>query len=132
MRFFSSYKEAHEALKLPGSWQRGTLGSKETGITSLKLTANPKSLDRISRDWSRIYYVGRGKKDSPGEPVKNQELEDQDAFQTSLQTQTPIPILVKVKTGFILHIGDYRVMSIRRVPGFKDVTYYQITLLRAP
>ena len=72
MRFFASYKEAHEVLKLPGSWQRGTIGSKQTGLSSIKLTANEKSLDLISPDLKTVYYVGRGKKGSPGEPIQNQ------------------------------------------------------------
>ena len=132
MRFFSSYKEAHETLSLPGSLQRGTIGTETTGISSLKLTANPKSLDRISRDWSRIYYVGRGKKKSPGEPLESQELKDQAAFQTSLRLKTPIPILVKLKPGVIVYPGDYQVVSIRRVPGVKEIEYYQITLVKVP
>ena len=130
MRYFSSYKEAHEALNLPGSWQRGTIGTKETGITSLKLTANPKSLDRISRDWKRVYYVGRGKKASPGEPSESQDIKDQEAFQTSLKTGNPVEILVKVKTGLVIALGQYRVQSIRRVPVFQDIDYYQILLVR--
>lgn len=130
MRYFSSYKEAHNALNLPGSWQRGTIGSKETGITSLKLTANPKSLDRISRDWNRIYYVGRGKKASPGEPSQSQDIQDQEAFQTSLKTGNPVQILVKLKTGFVIALGQYSVKSIRRVPGFFNIHYYQILLVR--
>lgn len=129
MRFFSSYKEAHELLKLPGSWQKGTQGNKETGITSLKLTANPKSLDRVTHDWNRIYYVGKGKKGSPGEPIESQEYEDQAAFQTSLRTENPIPILLKLKTGFIVYIGDYKVVSVRMAPGFR-IPYYQITLAK--
>ena len=130
MRYFSSYKEAHESLKLPGSWQRGTIGNKDTGITSLKLTANPKSLDRISSDWKRVYYVGRGKKASPGEPSVSQDRKDQEAFQTSLKTGNPIQILVKLKTGFVVALGEYRVKSIRRVPGFQEIDYYQILLVR--
>lgn len=128
MRFFSSYKQAHEVLKLPGSWQRGTQGNKETGITSLKLTANPKSLDRVTHDWSRIYYVGRGEKGSPGEPIESQTLQDQEAFQTSLERGNPIPILLKLKTGLVIYIGDYKVVAVRKVPGFQ-VSYYQITLV---
>jgi hypothetical protein len=130
MRYFSSYKEAHEQLHLPGSWQRGTQGNKETGITSLKLTANPKSLDKVSKDLTRIYYVGRGEKGSPGEPIESQRFEDQEAFQTSLKTQKPIPILVKVKTGLVIYLGNYKVIAVRRVPAF-TVSYYQITLVLA-
>ena len=96
MEFFQSYKEAHEALRIPGSFQRGTIGSAETGILSLKLTENPKSLDRVSMDFERIYYVGIGKKSSQGEPAEDQTLDKQQPFFKSLRTQTPFPVLIKL------------------------------------
>lgn len=129
MRFFSSYKQAHEELNVPGSWQRGTIGTKETGITSIKLTANPKSFDRIANDLNTIYYVGRGKKSSPGEPAKNQEKDDQEAFVTSIRTGNPVFVFLKLKTGLVIYLGDYKVVSLRRVPGIQDIAYYQIKLV---
>ena len=132
MRVFASYKQAHEALQIPGSWQRGTIGNAETGITSLKLTANPKSLDRISADLQHIYYVGKGKKASPGEPAESQAWEDQAAFRTSLRTKRPVAVMTKLKYGTVIYLGTYRVVSLRRVPGFKEIDYYQITLTRTP
>lgn len=128
MKFFSSYKEAHEILKLPGSWQQGTIGNKETGITSIKLTANPKSLDRISQDMRTVYYVGRGKKLSPGQPQRSQLLEDQAAFYTSYKTGNPVTVLLKLKSGFVTSLGVYKVVSIRKVPYPSDRDFYQIKL----
>ncbi len=128
MRFFASYKEAHEVLKLPGSWQRGTIGSKQTGLSSIKLTANEKSLDRISPDLKTVYYVGRGKKGSPGEPIQNQDSFDQEVFFRSLHSKMPVAILAKVKTGFVVYLGTYRVVSVRPV-ALKDIEYYQIQLV---
>jgi hypothetical protein len=132
MMFFHSYKEAHMKLQLPGSWQRGTIGSKETGVTSLKLTMNPKSLDRISPDLKTVYYVGKGRKGSPGEPVKSQEAIDQQVFYRSLHTKNLVTVLVKLKTGIVVFLGLYRVTSIRLVPlvnETKGIEYYQITLV---
>lgn len=126
MQFFKSYKEAHEKLQLTGSWQRGTIGSLETGLTSIKITVNPKSLDRVSFNLKTVYYVGKGKKASPGEPVKSQEEMDQQVFYRSLHTQNPVTVLVKVKTGVVVSLGNYRVTSIRLVPG---LDYYQIKLV---
>ena len=128
MKFFASYKEAHEKLQLPGSWQRGSIGSLSTGLTSIKLTANSKSLDRISPDLKTVYYVGKGKKGSPGEPVKSQESMDQQVFYRSFHTGNPVTVLIKLKTGFVTALGPYTVTSVRLVPGFKDIDYYQITL----
>ena len=128
MQFFASYKEAHEALQLPGSWQQGSIGTKEQGLTSIKLTANPTSLDRISKDLKTIYYVGKGKKASPGEPVETQRSQDQQAFLTSLQSGTPVTVLTKLKTGFVVNLGLYKVVSVRLVPFFKDIDYYQVKL----
>ncbi len=129
MQFFASYKEAHEQLQLPGSWQQGSIGNEETGITSIKLTANPKSLDRISIDFKTIYYVGKGEKSSPGEPLENQRKSDQAAFYKSLTTGNSIAVLMKLKSGFIAYLGDYKVVSVRRVPQIKDVDFYQIKLI---
>ena len=128
MLFFSSYKEAHQSLKLPGSWQRGTIGSKESGVTSIKLTANQHSFDLISQDLKTVYYVGRGKKRSPGEPMSSQHKEDQAMFYKSLQSGNPVTVLMKLKTGVVTYLGKYKVTSIRLVPGFRDIQYYQIKL----
>jgi hypothetical protein len=130
MELFHSYKEAHEALHLQGSLQRGTIGNTQDGITSLKLTENPKSLDRVSIDFERIYYVGRGKKSSQGEPAINQTLVDQEPFFVSLRTQTPIPILIKIKSGIVLYPGTYCVKKIQPKVSPSKVLYYQIELHR--
>ena len=129
MKFYRSYKEAHEDLQLPGSWQRGTIGSPSTGLSSIKLTANRKSLDRITPDLKVVYYAGRGKKRSPGEPVEDQEEMDQQLFFRSLHTRNPVAVLTKLKTGLVVYLGTYRVSSVRLVPGFRNINYYQITLV---
>ena len=126
MEFFKSYKEAHKKLQLPGSWQQGTIGSVQTGLTSIKITYNPKSFDRITPDLKTVYYVGKGKKASPGEPVKTQQFVDQQVFYRSLHTRNPVVILVKLKTGVVVSLGNYTVTSIRLVPG---LDYYQIKLV---
>lgn len=128
MKFFSSYKQAHEELQLPGSWQRGTIGSESTGLTSIKLTANPKSFDRISPDLKTVYYVGRGKKASPGEPVQSQDSFDQQVFYRSLHSKQPVAVLSKLKTGIVVFLGYFTVSSIRLVPQ-KGIQYYQIKLV---
>jgi hypothetical protein len=128
MKFYSSYKQAHEDLQLPGSWQRGTIGNTKTGLSSIKLTANPKSLDRISPDLKTVYYVGRGKKGSPGEPVESQDVFDQQVFYRSYHTRNPVTVLLKLKTGIVVYLGHYIVSSIRQVPQ-KGLHYFQITLL---
>lgn len=130
MELFQSYKEAHESLKLQGSFQRGTLGNKENGITSLKLTENPKSLDRISIDFERMYYVGKGKKSSQGEPVEDQVQKDQEPFFVSLRTQTPFPVLVKLKPGVVLYAGEYIVKAIHRRRSPKGISYFEMELHR--
>jgi hypothetical protein len=130
MELFQSYKEAHEALKLQGSFQRGTLGNNKDGITSLKLTENPKSLDRISIDFEQIYYVGKGKKSSQGEPAENQVQKDQEPFFVSLRTQTPFPVLVKLKAGVVLYAGMYTVHTIHRRKSPKGFSYFLMELHR--
>lgn len=126
--FFSSYKEAHEVLKIPGSWQRGTQGNKETGITSLKMTNNPKSFDKISDDLSIVFYVGIGKKSSQGEPAVNQRLEDQEPFFVSKRLQNPIPILIKLSHKFVFFAGYYKVKAIREQMTPKGIRYFEIIL----
>jgi hypothetical protein len=128
MKFYRSYKEAHEKEHLPGSWQRGTIGSASTGLSSIKLTANPKSLDRISSNLKTIYYVGRGKKGSPGEPVEVQEEIDQQIFFRSLFLQNPVAVLTKLKSGVVVSLGNYKVSAVVPVSKFKPI-HYQVTLV---
>jgi hypothetical protein len=124
--FYSSYKEAHEALKLPGSYQRGTQGNKDDGITSIKLTENPRSLDRISRDFNTIYYVGIGEKSSQGEPADHQTKEDQAPFFVSLKKQNPVPVLIKLSSGVVMYAGEYKVKRIYRRISPRAKHYYEI------
>lgn len=124
--FYSSYKEAHEALKLPGSYQRGTQGSAETGITSIKVTENLRSLDKISRDFSTIYYVGIGEKSSQGEPADHQRKEDQAPFFTSLKKQNEVPVLIKLGSGVVMYAGNYKVKRIYRRLSPRAKHYYEI------
>ena len=126
--FFNSYKEAHKALKIPGSWQKGTQGNKITGITSLKMTNNPDSLDLISDDLTLVFYVGIGKKSSQGEPAEDQKKEDQEPFFVSKQKQNEIPVLIKLKSGVIYYAGLYKVKVIRTQRSPKGFLYYQIIL----
>ena len=129
--FFTSYKEAHEKLKIPGSWQRGTQGNKTTGITSLKMTNNPDSLDLISDDLSTVFYVGIGKKSSQGEPAANQKKEDQEPFFVSKAKQNPIPILIKLESGTVYYAGLFKVKAIRTQRSPKGYTFYQIILFQS-
>jgi hypothetical protein len=124
--FYTSYKEAHEALKIPGSWQRGTQGSAEEGITSIKITSNPRSLDKISPDLDTIYYVGIGEKSSQGEPSAHQLLEDQAPFFTSKQKQNPIPVLIKLESGVVFYAGHYTVSKIYKRISPRAKRYFEI------
>jgi hypothetical protein len=126
--FFTSYKEAHEALKIPGSWQRGTQGNKTTGISSLKMTNNPDSLDKISNDLSHVFYVGIGKKSSQGEPAANQRKEDQEPFFVSKRLQNKIPILIKLASNTVFFAGYFTVKVIREKTSPKGFLYYEIVL----
>jgi hypothetical protein len=124
--FFSSYKEAHEALKIPGSYQLGTQGNAEDGVSSIKLTENPRSLDRISRDFNTIYYVGIGKKSSQGEPDAHQIKTDQAPFFVSMKKQNPVPVLIKLGSGVVMYAGDYTVKRIYRRISPRAKHYYEI------
>jgi hypothetical protein len=129
--FFTSYKEAHEVLKIPGSYQRGTQGNKTTGITSLKMTNNENSLDKISDDLSTVFYVGIGRKSSQGEPSKDQAKEDQEPFFVSKANQNLIPILIKLESGTVFYAGTYKVKAIRTQVSPKGFQYYEIVLLQS-
>ncbi len=129
--FYTSYKEAHEALGIPGSWQRGTQGTDKEGITSIKITSNPRSLDRITSDLSTIYYVGIGEKSSQGEPAAHQLLEDQTPFFTSKQKQNKIPVLIKLESGVIYYAGLYTVSKIYKRISPKAKRYYEIQFTHA-
>lgn len=128
---YTSYKEAHEKLNIPGSWQRGTQGNKTTGITSLKMTNNPESLDLISDDLSTVFYVGIGKKSSQGLPEEDQTREDQEPFFVSKANQNKIPILIKLEAGSIYYAGLFNVKTIRTKTSPKGVLYYEIILVQS-
>ena len=126
--FFHSYKEAHKTLHIPGSYQQGTIGNEIDGITSLKLTSNHLSLDRISSDFQTIYYVGIGKKSSQGEPAMNQKLQDQTPFFVSKKSKKPFPVLLKIKEKVVYFPGFYTVVHIRQKISSRGFEYYEIQM----
>lgn len=129
--FFHSYKEAHQVLHLKGSFQRGTIGNTVDGITSLKLTENPRSYDRIQSDFERILYVGIGKKSSQGEPAVDQHRQDQEPFFVSLRNKNPFPVLMKLHDGLVFLPGYYTVKSIKKKTSPGNISYYEIELQKS-
>lgn len=123
---YKSYKEAHEKLKIPGSYQRGTHGTAETGVTSLKITAHPDSYDRILDDGATIHYVGKGNKPTPAHPTKTQDSESQDVFRTSIETQNKFPVLHKYAPQKVKLLGYYRVEGLKRATRKGVMFYYAI------
>ena len=124
---FRSYKEAHEKLRIPGSYQRGTQGTAETGVSSLKITAHPDSYDRILDDGETIYYVGKGNKPTPAHPTKTQESEEQDVFRKSIETRNKFPVMYKYESQKVKLLGHYRVVGLKKSRR-KDVTFYYAIL----
>lgn len=111
---FRSYKEAHDYLGIPGSYQRGTHGTAETGVTSLKITAHPDSYDKILDNGQTIYYVGKGNKPTPAHPTKTQDSTQQDVFRTSIETQKKFPVLYKYEPHKVKLLGYYRVVNLKK------------------
>jgi hypothetical protein len=111
---FKSYKEAHEKLGILGSYQRGTHGTAETGVTSLKITAHPDSYDKILDGGKTIYYVGKGNKPTPAHPVMTQDSDKQDVFRTSIKTQIKFPVLYKASPQNVKLLGYYRVENLKK------------------
>lgn len=124
---FKSYKEAHEKLGIPGSYQRGTQGTAETGVTSLKITVHPESYDKILDDGKTIYYVGKGNKPTPAHPTKSQSLEGQDVFRKSIETGNKFPVLYKYESHKVKLLGNYKVINLKKsIRG--NVTFYYAVL----
>ncbi len=128
---FRSYKDAHEILKIPGSYQRGTHGTAETGVSSLKITAHPDSYDQILNDGETIYYVGKGNKPTPAHPVKSQSSSNQDVFRRSIETQKEFPVLYKFAPNEVKLLGYYRVIDLKKRRR-KNIEFYYAVLKRAP
>ncbi len=126
---FRSYKEAHEQLGIPGSYQRGTHGTAETGVTSLKITVHPDSYDKILDDGKTIYYVGKGNKPTPAHPVKTQQSSEQDVFRTSIETQKKFPVLYKYEPQKVKLLGYYRVVNLKKAQR-QGVSFYYAVLKR--
>lgn len=123
-QIYKTYKEAHEKLGIPGSYQRGTIGTAETGVQSLKITADPDSYDQILENGKRILYVGRGNKPTPAHPVRNQDSSDQDIFRTSIRTKTPFPVLHKSGYNHVQLLGYYCVIALKQAQRDKVKFYY--------
>ena len=111
---FRTYRDAHVALRIPGSHMVGTQGTPRTGVRSLKLTCHDDSRDELLDGGATIMctrchqpaatnllpptycrscdvlrrYVGRGVKPSPANPIAHQSSADQDVFRTSIATRT--------------------------------------------
>jgi hypothetical protein len=126
---FRSYKEAHEHLGIPGSYQRGTHGTAETGVTSLKITVHPDSYDKILDDGKTIYYVGKGNKPTPAHPIKTQDSAQQDLFRTSIETQKKFPVLYKYEPNKVKLLGYYRIEDLKKSRR-KGVSFYYAVLKR--
>jgi hypothetical protein len=123
---FKSYKEAHEKLGISGSYQRGTHGTAETGVLSLKITAHPDSYDKILDDGSTIYYVGKGNKPTQAHPIKTQESANQDVFRTSIKTHKKFPVLYKASPNNVKLLGYYRVEDLKKSRRGGVVFYYAV------
>lgn len=126
---FKSYKEAHQKLKIPGSYQRGTHGTPETGVTSLKITAHPDSYDKILDNGNTIYYVGKGNKPTPAHPIKTQDSAKQDVFRKSIETQRSFPVLYKSAPHTVKLLGYYRVEDLKKTMR-KCIEFYYAVLKR--
>lgn len=124
---FRSYKEAHSYLGIPGSYQRGTYGTAETGVTSLKITAHPDSYDKILDNGQTIYYVGKGNKPTPAHPIKSQNSAKQDVFRKSIETQNSFPVLYKYDAHKVKLLGQYRVENLKKSKR-EGVTFYYAVL----
>jgi hypothetical protein len=123
---FRSYKEAHEKLGIPGSYQRGTQGTAETGVTSLKITVHPDSYDKILDEGKTIYYVGKGNKPTPAHPTKTQISEEQDVFRTSIETEKKFPVLYKYEPQKVKLLGYYRVVNLKKSRKGNVSFYYAV------
>jgi len=126
MRLFRSYKEAHKVLRIPGSYQRGTHGTAETGVTSLKITVHTDSYDKILDNGATIFYVGKGNKPTPAHPAKSQDSKSQDVFRKSIETQNPFPVLHKEGPEVVKLLGQYRVVGLKRATRQGVQFYYAI------
>ena len=124
---FRSYQEAHERMSLPGSYQK-EINSDEIGITSLKLTDHADSYNRYTNGGRTIYYVGEGRRKSPGHPAGNQMQHRQEAFSKSWALQTSIPVLHKRSDNTVTLLGYYRVASMCKRLGNEGFTYFVFEL----
>jgi hypothetical protein len=124
---FKSYKEAQEKLGIDGSYQRGTHGTSETGVKSLKITVHPDSYDKILNNGRTIYYVGKGNKPTPAHPTKSQDSKNQNVFRKSIETKKPFPVLYKYEPNKVILLGYYRVEDLKKSRR-GDVSFYYAIL----
>jgi hypothetical protein len=123
---FRSYKDAHKKLGIPGSYQRGTHGTVESGVTSLKITLHSESYDKILDNGNTIYYVGKGNKPTPAHPIKTQDSSQQNVFRKSIETQNKFPVLYKYEPHSVKLLGYYRVDKLKKSRKGDVIFYYAV------
>jgi len=129
MQSFQNFAEAHDALKITSN-PKELVSADATGITSLLIIYNSKSLNEANEDWSILHYVGKGKQKISGYPTLNQNELEQMPFYHSKLNANPFPVLFKAYNKRVYLLGQYTVLDIKKIMGWSGFTYFRVTLLK--
>jgi hypothetical protein len=132
-----NFIEAHNQSKCPGSYRKGVVFNKSGEICrmfSLKnivfktqeikkdyvffylfINFTTSKLDRHSKNFDKIFYAGRGKKDKDKYFVED-TIDNSENLKMK-QNTTPFPIYVKIKDGYF-YLGRFMIGSVRKKKQF--------------
>lgn len=130
MTSFKNFKEAHEFLKIEDDPNTLVSGNDITGISSLRMIYHPKSLNTSFLDGAIVHCVGKGKQETPGYPILNQNGLDQMPFFRSKLLSNPFPLLYKSDNKKVYLLGYYTVSIITKTQTWSGFTYFKVVLIK--
>ena len=130
MHLYPSFKEAHTFLKIKDKTTEYVSGDPIKGISSLRMIYNTKSLNVVHPNNEIVYFVGKGKQQTSGYPILNQNALDQLPFFQSKLIGNAFPLLYKDHNKNVELLGHYTVIDVKKTQTASGFTYFKVVLLK--
>ena len=130
MKEIKNFIEAHKLSGCGGSYRRGVI-FKDNKICRMFINFTTSKMDSHNRDFSKIVYAGRGRKDKDKYFVEDTYKNKENL--KMINSDNIFPVYVKLEEGYY-YLGMYMVNSYRQVrrynPNlgryFKSISFYLI------
>ena len=106
-----NFIEAHKLSECSGSYRKGVVFNKSGEICRMFINFTTSKLDKHSKNFNKIFYAGRGKKDKDKYFVED-TIDNAENFKMK-QNTTSFPIYVKTKNGYF-YLGRFVIGSVRK------------------